>query len=237
MGLYSLLRSQTDRSFSTRNVELAARMSSILGRVVPGARTGLDIGAQYGAITKLVASRTGTDFIAVDPCIEYSSPTHNGVQLLRGQIESLPFADNGFDVVMMVSVYEHLAPSSRLRGFREVYRVLRPGGALIGQIPNMYFPIEPHSRLPFQSYLPKRLGEWYFKKFSPEAGRPDGVSWFRVGPASLRADSYEAGFRNFWMSGGRYSKEVFPSIASWLEPLTRFIPFNFDFSCRKPLTA
>jgi SAM-dependent methyltransferase len=44
---------------------------------------------------------------------------------------SLPFDDQFFNVVTMLAVTEHLNPDSLVLLFRDVYRVLRPGGTLI----------------------------------------------------------------------------------------------------------
>jgi SAM-dependent methyltransferase len=47
--------------------------------------------------------------------------------------EGIPFKDNVFDFVLAFNIVEHL--SRREEVLREVYRVLKPGGELIGIIP------------------------------------------------------------------------------------------------------
>ena len=50
-------------------------------------------------------------------------------ELVRANLESLPFPDRSFDVVLCTQVIEHLlAPE---KGVRELARVLRPGGTLV----------------------------------------------------------------------------------------------------------
>ncbi len=44
---------------------------------------------------------------------------------------ALPFEDKFFNVVTMLAVTEHLNPDSLVLLFRDIYRVLRPGGILI----------------------------------------------------------------------------------------------------------
>jgi len=50
-------------------------------------------------------------------------------ELVRGNLESLSFPDDSFDVVLCVQVIEHLLDPTR--GLRELARVLRPAGLLI----------------------------------------------------------------------------------------------------------
>ena len=53
---------------------------------------------------------------------------------MRGDIGSLPFRDESFDLVTANTVVEHLADPERQ--FREIGRVLRPGGTLLLHTPN-----------------------------------------------------------------------------------------------------
>jgi SAM-dependent methyltransferase len=50
-------------------------------------------------------------------------------QLLRANLERLPFSDASFDVVLATQVIEHLLDPAR--GMREIARVLIPGGRLV----------------------------------------------------------------------------------------------------------
>src|SRR6202034_689908 len=52
-----------------------------------------------------------------------------GVQTARADAESLPFADESFDLVLGHAVLHHL-PNLR-RAFSEFHRVLRPGGRIV----------------------------------------------------------------------------------------------------------
>jgi SAM-dependent methyltransferase len=48
-------------------------------------------------------------------------------------VERLTFADGSFDLVTSTEVFEHVPDDAR--GFREVHRVLRPGGHLVFTVP------------------------------------------------------------------------------------------------------
>jgi ubiquinone/menaquinone biosynthesis C-methylase UbiE len=60
---------------------------------------------------------------------------HRSVSLrVRGHINSLPFKEGHFDLVTANMVVEHLAEPSVQ--FREIYRVLKPGGIFLFHTPN-----------------------------------------------------------------------------------------------------
>lgn len=75
--------------------------------------------------------------------------------------EKLPFPDNHFDIVTSMEVWEH-AQNPQLM-LREIRRVLKPDGILHITTANKLWPIEPHYKLPFLSYLPYFLADPYVK--------------------------------------------------------------------------
>lgn len=86
--------------------------------------------------------------------------------LYVGSAEALPFRDNSFDAVSIISVIEHL--QNKLAAIREAHRVLRPRGIMILQVPNRYFPIELHTGLPLLYYVPRRFRHWLLRKMGYE---------------------------------------------------------------------
>jgi 2-polyprenyl-3-methyl-5-hydroxy-6-metoxy-1,4-benzoquinol methylase len=120
----------------------------------------LDVGAYYGLISG-VAHRLGWAVAAVD---NIPLPAYSSLRIPERGVESaecnactdpLPFPERSFDVVLLTEVLEHLTYSP-LPLFREVHRVLRPGGLLFITTPNPaglgklirlvlgQNPIEPH---------------------------------------------------------------------------------------------
>lgn len=58
-------------------------------------------------------------------------------RLVMAPVTSLPFADDSFDLVTVLDVMEHV--DDHEGGFREIRRVLRPGGAVIVLVPAYRF--------------------------------------------------------------------------------------------------
>lgn len=81
--------------------------------------------------------------------------------ILRADGGALPFANGTFDIVTNIEVIEHVQHPRILLG--EIARVLKPDGILHITTANKLWPIEPHYRLPFLSYLPNRWASAYVR--------------------------------------------------------------------------
>ena len=78
---------------------------------------------------------------------------------------ALPFADRSFDWVFSNAVIEHVWGRERQKKFaQEIRRVARKGYFVA--TPNRYFPVDPHTLLPFYQFLSP---EWQSRicRFSP----------------------------------------------------------------------
>jgi ubiquinone/menaquinone biosynthesis C-methylase UbiE len=51
--------------------------------------------------------------------------------LEKGDVLKMPYPDNKFDTVLMISILEHLKPKELEQAFTEVRRVLKPGGQMV----------------------------------------------------------------------------------------------------------
>ena len=78
---------------------------------------GLDLNASVGDVTAVFRTKQ----------IE----TH----LQNGSVLSMPYEDDFFDTVLLVSVLEHLKPFEQTQAFREIRRVLKPEGQAIYGVP------------------------------------------------------------------------------------------------------
>lgn len=55
--------------------------------------------------------------------------------LVNGNVLEIPWDDESFDSVLLISILEHLRPEDLPRAFREIRRVLRPGGQVVYGVP------------------------------------------------------------------------------------------------------
>jgi ubiquinone/menaquinone biosynthesis C-methylase UbiE len=55
--------------------------------------------------------------------------------LQNGNVLSMPYETNSFDTVLLISILEHLKPMELELAFKEIYRVLKPGGQVVYGVP------------------------------------------------------------------------------------------------------
>ncbi len=100
----------------------------------------LEVGCGQGALLRQLADRG----LIRQSCIHGVDQSQVAVNLVRkalpqadlrvGDIYSLPYPSDGFDVCLMMETLEHLAEPDQ--GLREVNRVLKAGGTLYLSFPN-----------------------------------------------------------------------------------------------------
>jgi len=74
---------------------------------------------------------------------------------------NVPFRNNSFDIIICNHVIEHVNDQKKL--LYEIDRLLKKDGICYITCPNKLWPIEPHLKLPFLSYLPKKMADVYVK--------------------------------------------------------------------------
>jgi SAM-dependent methyltransferase len=110
----------------------AQRANKLIPRALREGRI-LDVGC--GSFPYFLAHTSFKEKFAIDQ-IPLSSNTASDLKIesftLDLEVEPhLPFEDNFFEAVTLLAVVEHLDPALMAKLFKEVYRVLKPGGMVI----------------------------------------------------------------------------------------------------------
>ena len=105
---------------------------------------GVGGGVDFSGWVRNGANATGVDLTEAGvrmtrERLERQSADPAAFRLLVGDAENLAFPDNSFDFVYSWGVLHH-SPDTR-RAFREVHRVLKPGGLFKGMIYHVYCPV------------------------------------------------------------------------------------------------
>lgn len=119
-----------------------------LAAIEPGMRL-LDIACGRGEVSA-IAAQAGAEAVGIDfsaASLDYAARlrlAHAGkfrgsMTLARADACRLPFADGSFERITLLDIIEHLVPSQLEMMFREVQRLLAPGGyAVMHTLPNRW---------------------------------------------------------------------------------------------------
>ncbi len=164
---YSDIRPQM-HDFASRKlkgIRITKTLENFLGRKKLKEIKILDVGSSTGIIDSVLAKKSrevwGIDIDKKGISFAQKNFKYKNLHFKIGSALKLGFNNNTFDVVICSHVYEHVANPERL--FNEIYRVLKPNGVCYFAALNALWPIEPHYNLPFLSWLPKNLGNFYVK--------------------------------------------------------------------------
>ncbi len=112
-----------------RRVELA------LGECIGGERVlevGFGTGLAFPNLHDMYKEIHGIDLTAdIHAINSVFKPMNIPLFLKKGDVGNMPYQDNFFDTVLMVSILEHLKPLELEQAFAEVSRVLKPGGQIV----------------------------------------------------------------------------------------------------------
>ena len=126
----------------------------------------LDLGCRTGALTRHFLEGNAVVGMDVDASA-LAKAAERGIEGVQANVEEpLPFDDGSFDAVVAGELLEHLQFPDAL--VAEVRRVLRPGGVLVGSVPNAY---RLKSRLLFLAGRAPEDDPTHLRMFSPDAMR------------------------------------------------------------------
>lgn len=166
---YSEIRPQMHdlTSRKTKGLRIIKTLEDFLGKKKVGQSKLLDVGSSTGIIDSVLAQKFGEvwgiDIDKVGISFAKKEFRKTNLHFEVGSALDLRFKDNSFDVVICTHVYEHVDDPKKL--FKEIYRVLRPGGICYFAAINALWPMEPHYNLLFLSWLPKKVANCYVRLF------------------------------------------------------------------------
>jgi SAM-dependent methyltransferase len=141
------------------------RIPLLVAAVGRGKRV-LDLGCRSGALTRHFLDGNTVVGLDVDAAALEKAATL-GIEPVQANVEEpLPFDDRSFDAVVAGELFEHLQFPDAL--VAEIARVLRPGGVLVGSVPNAF---RVQSRLRFLRGRPPEDDPTHLRMFSPAAVR------------------------------------------------------------------
>lgn len=117
-------------------VSLRELVVETLTDAVPAGSWVLDAGCSTGHVIAQVPphyERTGADVSS--GAIELAGTLRPGIGFVEATVEDLPFPDGSFDAVLAIDVLSDKGVADDAAALRGLRRVLRPGGALVVQVP------------------------------------------------------------------------------------------------------
>jgi len=188
--------------------DIQERTKRLLARLRPHVALGpgravLDIGAAQG-LHVVALRREGLEACglepwqeAVDASREIAERTDTPIPMSLGTAERLPYDDASFDLVIAVSVMEHVDDPDQV--FREVRRVLRPGGGFYFYTSSAVSPRQNEIRgFPAFSWYPgpvkRRILDWAMENRPAIIGNTEKPAYHWYTPWGSRRRLRAAGF-------------------------------------------
>lgn len=128
----------------------------------------LDIGSSSGIMTNEY-SKHFKEVVGVDidtKAVKFANQNfkNDNLKFINIPLEEYSINHSTFDVVTCSHIYEHVPSDVVL--MENIYKLLKPGGICYFAAVNRLTIIEPHYRLPFLSYFPKKISNLYIRLFT-----------------------------------------------------------------------
>jgi len=203
---------------SSRIIKAKKIVSVLRNYIDPKKSTILDIGTGSGHIPQYL-SKSFKSVYSTD--LNDERFVKNGYTFKRAKDEHLNFKSDTFDAVVSNHVIEHV-PNQKLH-ISEIHRVLKKGGVLYLATPNKFWLTDPHYKLPFISWLPRKLSEFYLKVLLRK-------KW-DIFPQSL-ADIKRFSKRKFEIHNAtidiiKYPEKYNLDTFKVIQPIVKIVPYSF----------
>jgi ubiquinone/menaquinone biosynthesis C-methylase UbiE len=97
---------------------------------------GFGIGLTFHNLAEMYTEVHGLDLFAdTERVSQYFAERGIQTHLRQGDVMHMPYADDQFDTVLLISILEHLKPEEQPVTMNEIKRVLKPGGQLVYGVP------------------------------------------------------------------------------------------------------
>lgn len=97
---------------------------------------GFGTGLSFINLSRMYGKIYGIDLTAnIEEVLSTFSARGIHPELINGNVLEMPYPDCSFDTVLLISILEHLKPADLGRAFREIRRVLKPGGQVVYGVP------------------------------------------------------------------------------------------------------
>jgi ubiquinone/menaquinone biosynthesis C-methylase UbiE len=112
-----------------RRVELALAECTGGERVL---EVGFGTGLAFPNLHEMYKEIHGIDLTAdIEAVQSVFEPMGIPLFLEKGDVLNMPYPDNKFDTILLISILEHLKPLELEQAFAEVRRILKPGGQMV----------------------------------------------------------------------------------------------------------
>lgn len=164
-----------------KNWDHLAAVSTILANTKPDARI-LDAGAEiYSNVLPALFLYGYHDLHGIN--LSFTAPTRRGpIRYIPGDLTHTPYEGSSFDAITCMSVIEHGVPLAGY--FREMFRLLKPGGLLITSTD--YYPTPIDTRGQVAHGMPIKIFSKPEIEAAIELARSEGFE--QAGPIDLECD-------------------------------------------------
>lgn len=142
----------------TSRLKKAEKIIKVLSRYKSLERSEiLDIGCGSGYLGSILA-KLAKRCIGIDVVDERKV---KNFKFIKTDALKIPFKPMSFDIIVCNHVIEHVTDQKKL--LQKISSLLRKDGICYITCPNILWPMEPHLKLPFLSYLPKNIADLYVR--------------------------------------------------------------------------